>query len=194
MAAHAHDATQTPPTTPPAESTRTPDRPRERSSASPTRETDRPPSDTSCDASPRGHQDERPSERQDTGTGQRSTAEWITLAISSLIVLSLIGLTSYFYLTVSTAPASVEVEPHLSQTYQAGGRFYLPVTVRNSGGETGEEVRVRVTLTDTSGRQEEAEFQVQFLAGGGSSRAMVAFGSDPRQGQIEAGVTSYLEP
>src|SRR5688572_13705576 len=52
MAAHAHDATQTPPTTQPAESTRTPDRPRERSSDSPTRETDRPPSDTSCDASP----------------------------------------------------------------------------------------------------------------------------------------------
>jgi len=43
-------------------------------------------------------------------------------------------------------------------------------------------------------RQETAELQVQFLAGGGASRAVVSFTGDPRQGQIEAGVVSYLEP
>ena len=66
--------------------------------------------------------------------------------------------------------------------------------MHNGGGATGEEVRVRVTLTDTTGRQEAAEIMVQFLAGGGSSRAVVAFGSDPRQGQVDAVVVSYLEP
>ena len=116
------------------------------------------------------------------------------LAISSLIVLGLIGVTTYFYVTGSDAPATLEVEPRLTETYQAGGRFYLPVTVRNAGGQAGEEIRVRVTVSDPSGRQEEAEFQVQFLPGGGSSHAVVAFGTDPRQGQIEAGVMSYLEP
>ena len=35
---------------------------------------------------------------------------------------------------------------------------------------------------------------IQFLAGGGSSKAVAAFGSDPRQGQVEAVVVSYLEP
>jgi uncharacterized protein (TIGR02588 family) len=126
--------------------------------------------------------------------GPRSSAEWITLAISSLIVLGLFGVTTYFYLTGSELQAIVEVEPRLAETYQAGSRFYLPVTVRNDGGATGEEVRARVTLTDTTGRQETAEVTVQFLAGGGSSRAVVAFGSDPRQGQIDAVVMSYLEP
>ena len=126
--------------------------------------------------------------------GPRSSAEWITLAISSLIVLGLFGVTTYFYLTGSELPAIVEVEPRLAETYQAGSRFYLPVTVRNTGGATGEEVRARVTLTDPTGRQEAAEVMVQFLAGGGSSRAVVAFGSDPRQGRIDAVVLSYLEP
>jgi uncharacterized protein (TIGR02588 family) len=126
--------------------------------------------------------------------GPRSSAEWITLAISSLIVLGLFGVTTYFYLTGSELPAIVEVEARLAETYQAGSRFYLPVTVHNGGGATGEEVRVRVTLTDTTGRQEAAEIMVQFLAGGGSSRAVVAFGSDPRQGQVDAVVVSYLEP
>jgi uncharacterized protein (TIGR02588 family) len=126
--------------------------------------------------------------------GQHPGAEWFTLAISSLIVLSLIGLTSYYYLTRSTAPAVVEVEPRLADVRQAGGRFYLPVRVRNGGGETAEEIRVRVTATGPSGRQETAEFQVQFLAGGAADRAVVTFGSDPRQGQVEAAVVSYLEP
>jgi uncharacterized protein (TIGR02588 family) len=136
----------------------------------------------------------RSSGRQDTSTGPHSAAEWTTLAISSLIVVGLIALTTYFYLTDTKAPTVVEVEPRLSETYQAGSRYYLPVTVRNAGGETGEEVRVRVSLTDRSGRQEAAEIMVTFLAGGGSSRAVAAFGSDPREGQVEAVVVSYLEP
>lgn len=134
------------------------------------------------------------SERRDASAGQRSIAEWVTLAISSLIVLSLVGLTSYFYLTGSTAPATVEVEPRLSETYQAGNRYYLPLTIRNTGGETGEEVRIRVSVTDSSGRTEAADVTITFLAGGGSSRAVAAFGSDPRQGQVDAVVVSYLEP
>jgi uncharacterized protein (TIGR02588 family) len=49
-------------------------------------------------------------------------------------------------------------------------------------------------LADRSGHQESAELLITFLAGGGSSDAVAAFGSDPRQGQIEAVVVSYLEP
>src|SRR5688500_16611154 len=60
--------------------------------------------DTSAETSRDGDKSRRRSRgtsssgRRDTSTGPGSTAEWITLAISSLIVLSLIGLTSYFYL------------------------------------------------------------------------------------------------
>jgi len=135
-----------------------------------------------------------PDEQEARRTKLRTTAEWVTLAISTLIVLGLIGLTTYFYVTAQNTPAAVEVEPRLSETYQAGSRFYLPLTIRNTGGETGEEVRIRVSVTDPSGRQEAAEVMVTFLAGGGSSKAVAAFGSDPRQGRIEAVVVSYLEP
>jgi uncharacterized protein (TIGR02588 family) len=123
-----------------------------------------------------------------------SFAEWVTLAVSSLLVLGLVALTSYLYLTASTDPAAVTVQPSLSDVYQAGNRFYLPVTVLNSGGKTAEEVRLRVTLTDAAGHTETSDFQIQFLAGGGSNRAVAAFGSDPRQGQLDAAVVSFLEP
>jgi uncharacterized protein (TIGR02588 family) len=121
-------------------------------------------------------------------------AEWVTLAVSSLLVFGLVALTSYLYLTASTDPAAVTVQPSLSEVYQSGNRFYVPVTVRNTGGETAEEVRVRITLTDAAGHIETSDFQIQFLAGGGSNRAVASFGSDPRQGQLDAAVVSFLKP
>jgi len=141
----------------------------------------------------RGRPDGQKSKRRQQGSDSTTAAEWVTLGISSTIVIGLIALTTYFYMIASTDPVMVEVEPRPAEVYQAGDRFYLPITVRNRGGETGEEVRVRVTLTGAAGRQE-ADLMFQFLAGGGTTRAVVAFASDPRQGQIEAGVVSYLEP
>ena len=148
-----------------------------------------------ADTARRALRGERSADRQEGGPKKlRTTAEWVTLAISTLIVVGLIALTAYFYVTSPNTPAAVEVEPRPAETYQSGSRFYLPLTIRNTGGETGEEVRVRVSVTDSSGRQEAAEVMIQFLAGGGSSKAVAAFGTDPRQGRVEAVVVSYLEP
>ena len=147
-----------------------------------------------ADAARRALRGERAPEREAGRTKLRTMAEWVTLAVSTLIVVGLIALTAYFYVTSPSTPAAVEVEPRLAETYQSGSRYYLPLTVRNTGGETGEEVRIRVSVTDASGRQEAAEVMIQFLAGGGSSKAVAAFGTDPRQGQVEAVVVSYLEP
>jgi uncharacterized protein (TIGR02588 family) len=118
----------------------------------------------------------------------------ITLALSTLIVVAVVGVTTYLHVTRPHSPAAVEVEPHLAEVYQAGGRFYLPMTIRNTGGTTGEDVRVRAAVTDGSGQQESAEVLIPFLAGGGSSRAVASFASDPRQGQISASAVSFLEP
>lgn len=142
----------------------------------------------------RGRCDGQKSQGQKQGSRSTSAAEWVTLGISATIVLGLLALTTHFYVVASTDPVMVEVEPRPAEVYQAGERYYLPVTVHNRGGETGEEVRVRVTLTGATGRQETADLMVQFLAGGSMTRAVVVFASDPREGQIEAGVVSYLEP
>jgi uncharacterized protein (TIGR02588 family) len=169
--------------------------------------------DTRVDTPARPHQDEAatdPVSRRDnvrgrrrrgdasspdkSDGGERSAAEWATLVVSSLIVLGLIAVTTYFYITGPDAPVAVQVEPRPAEVYQAGDRFYLPISIHNRGGQTGTDVRVRVNLTGPDERQEGAEVLVDFLAGGGTSKAVVSFGSDPRQGQIEAGVTSYLEP
>jgi uncharacterized protein (TIGR02588 family) len=139
-----------------------------------------------------GSGDRRPGDEQ-ASTG-RTLAELTTLAISALIVLGLVGLTTYFHLTASGGPAVVEVEPRPGEAYRAGQRYYLPVTVRNVGGMTGEDVRIRAILTDPAGRQETATLTIAFLSGGSSTDAVIAFGQDPSAGRLEAGVESYLEP
>lgn len=146
----------------------------------------------------RGRDNQRTGEQQrsedGSGRGGRSLAEWVTFGISASIVLALVALVTYFHLTTPATPAAIEVETRLDETYQSGSRYYLPITVRNTGGSTGEDVRVRATLTDGGARSESSEVLIPFLAGGGSNRAVVAFGGDPRQGQISAVVVSYLEP
>src|SRR5687768_10970773 len=89
----------------------------------------------------RGRRDGQKAERRQQGSESTTAAEWVTLAISSAILIGLIALTTYFYLIASTDPVMVEVEPRPAEVYQSGDRFYLPITVRNRGGETGEEVR-----------------------------------------------------
>jgi uncharacterized protein (TIGR02588 family) len=129
-----------------------------------------------------------------SGLSARLRVEWITLALSSLIVLTPVALTTYLHVTSSRESASVEVEAQLAEVYQVGSRYYLPVTVRNTGGQTGEDVRVRIVMTAVTGQQESAELLIAFLSSGGSSRGVAAFTSDPRHGQITAGVVSFLEP
>lgn len=124
----------------------------------------------------------------------RLRVEWITLALSSLIVLTPVVLTTYLHVTRSRESASVAVEAQLAEVYQVGSRYYLPVTVRNTGGQTGADVRVRIVMTAVAGEQESAELLFAFLSSGGSSRGVAAFTSDPRHGQISAGVVSFLEP
>lgn len=143
--------------------------------------------DISTHAPSDGQEDEQQSAR-------RSIAEWVTLLVSSALVLGLVALTSYLFLTAPTDPAAMTVEPQMGEVYQSGRRFYVPVTVTNTGGQTAEEVRVLVTLTDAAGARESSEFQIQFLAGGGLSRGVVSFGGDPRTEQLAAAVVSFLEP
>ena len=130
----------------------------------------------------------------DEARGGRSTAELVTFAISALIVLVIVGLTTYFHLTGGSDPAIIDVRADLERTYRGGERYYVPVRVANAGQTTAEDVRVTVSLIDDRGERESAGLELRFLPGGASSRGVVSFRSDPRQGQLSIEGVSYLEP
>lgn len=127
----------------------------------------------------------------------RSLAEWVSLAISAAIVLGIAGLLTYFQLAGSDLPVMIEVQPQMDQIYQGPDAYYVPIEIKNTGDHTGEDVRVKVSLRDARGQAvETSEISVQFLAGGATSKAVVAFSLDPRQEghSVTTDAISYLEP
>ena len=124
----------------------------------------------------------------------RTTVEWITLGISVMIIASLVGLITYLYVSGGSTPAVIEVKPQFDQIRQVQDRYYLPVEITNVGGETAEEVTVRISLASVNGQTEPAEVTIAFLAGHASANATVAFREDPSQGEVMVDVVSYLEP
>ena len=123
----------------------------------------------------------------------RSQAERVSFLLSSLLILAIVGALLLEQLLGDEEEPLIQVEPRLSQVRQAGERYYLPVEIVNGGGKTAEDTRARVTL-EAGDKEETAEFEIRFLAGGERTSAVVSFATDPRNGQLTAEVLSYLEP
>ena len=123
----------------------------------------------------------------------RTTAEWVSLGVSLLIVLALAGLVTYDYFATGNEPPTIEVTPQLEQVRQEGDAFYLPVEVANTGDQTAQDVSVEVALQAGEGDPESAQFTVAFLPGGGTEEAVVVFREDPSRGEISSSI-SFVRP
>jgi uncharacterized protein (TIGR02588 family) len=120
----------------------------------------------------------------------RSTAEWVTVAVSCALVAGLVGLILYLHAAGGSAPAALEARPLAEAARPVDGRFHLPIEVQNRGAAAAEGVRVRVA--DGSG--EDVEIDVDRLAGGATARAVVILSSDPRRAPPRAEVVAFREP
>ena len=133
------------------------------------------------------------------GKGQQgcTIAEWVSLGISSVILVGPLALLSYLHFSGRDTPPEVEVQPRFEAVRSAGGRYYVPIGVSNRGGQTAEDVRVKVSLRTEPGQDgqgEPAEVAVQFLAGHATHQAAVAFSRDPSSGQLVVEAISYSKP
>lgn len=133
-------------------------------------------------------------ESADPGRERRErVADWTSLSISAIIVLLLVALVGYQYVSRGYQPAIIEVEPRLEAVRKAGGVYYLPVEVTNQGGRTVETVKVSLSLQTASG-EESSDFQLDFLAGGATEVGAVVFNEDPTQNRLTVGPVSYVRP
>jgi uncharacterized protein (TIGR02588 family) len=123
----------------------------------------------------------------------RTTAEWITLGISVLIIASLVGLLSFIYFTSGTRSPVIKLEAKLEEVRREGEEYYLPITVTNEGERTAQDVEVELSLDTGEGDPETVGFTVQFLAGGESDYETAVFSSDPSQGELSH-VISFSTP
>lgn len=125
---------------------------------------------------------------------QRSLAEWVTLGISLAIVFGLLGLVTYLFLDDGQANPVIEVTLRVEETRRSGDRYYVPVEISNTGGRTVEQLQVTVALALPDGSTEDANFTVDFLAGGATEEGVASFSEDPTEHEVSVGAVSYVEP
>ncbi len=129
-----------------------------------------------------------------TAGTSRTTAEWITLGISVVVLLAVVGLVGYLHVSGGDHPPIIVVEARLDETRQDAEAYYVPVEVRNRGDRTAGDVQVQAELDTGTGPPLTAEFTVTFLAGGQEVEGTFVFSEDPTSGTLTVDATSYRKP
>ncbi|MBD3882714.1 TIGR02588 family protein [Phormidium tenue FACHB-886] len=127
-----------------------------------------------------------------TGSRRGISAEQVTFAIAALIVVSLVGLVIFSWVTQSKQPPILSIRSEAVR--EAQGQFYIPYSVTNDGGETAESVQVLGELEINGKVAEAGEQQIDFLSGGETEEGAFIFRQDPRKGNLTLRVASYSLP
>lgn len=148
------------------------------------------------DTFPREHEDSGQEEHQTEiiTSPSRSIAEWTTMGISIAIIMAFIGVITWLQVTGNGKPVVISVEPRLEEVRHEDTGYYLPITVRNDGVETVENLRIEAVLTIADGTTENREFEIDFLVREESTDGIVVFHHDPADGTLVVGATSYRVP
>ena len=143
-------------------------------------------SDNSNDSNDSNNSQERGDKKE------RSAAEWVTVVVSTLIMLALVGLVIFQYATQGTRPSTIKVEPAMEEVSRRGDAYYLPVNITNDGDRAVEDVEIQLSLKVGEGEPESAAFSVHFLAGGETDQEIVVFSNDPAKGQLSQVVSFHV--
>lgn len=123
----------------------------------------------------------------------RSLAEWITLTISSLVLLLVVGLVLYDWQISKDLPPAFQVE--VSAAIQPiEGHYYVPFTLKNTGGRIARTVQVIAELNLPNGDDETGEQQFDFLSGNERKQGGFVFEHDPQTGDLVVRVASFGLP
>ena len=140
---------------------------------------------------PRRRHAQEAEQQESRGRSGQSAAEWITLTLGAVLILVLVGLVTYLYVSGDNRPPVIEATPFAREIRHEEGAYYLPIEVTNQGGRTAEDVVIQTDLSTGEGASEVAEFTIDFLSGGETVEGTVVFVSDPSAGELTVGVASF---
>lgn len=119
--------------------------------------------------------------------------EWTVFAISAVILILIFGFLGFKVITTEGDPAIVEVQ--LGSPQHQGDYYAVPLTIRNGGGQSVEDVQIDVTLIEGGTERETASITIPFLPRESTREGWVAFSSDPAEAdEIQPQVVSYVVP
>lgn len=123
----------------------------------------------------------------------RSIAEWVTLTISTLVLLVIVALVLYDWQLSKNLPPAFQVEI-TEATRLTEGQYYVPFALRNTGGSIARTVQVIAELHLPNDDDETGEQQFDFLSGNERKKGGFVFEHDPKTGELVVRVASFGLP
>jgi uncharacterized protein (TIGR02588 family) len=148
------------------------------------------------------HKPERKSERKPEKTPEqesklselsgKSPAEYISFLFACGILLSVLGTVGFLWVRDrNQQPPILEITSTV-ETRQ--GKYYVPFTVVNSGGETAETVQVVAELSINGEVVESGEQHIDFLSSEEEAEGAFIFTRAPDSGELSVRTASYKLP
>lgn len=124
---------------------------------------------------------------------EKNWLEWSVFAASAVVLAFTFGFLGYEAFVSTVKPTAIEIElgtPEAHDDYYA-----VPVTIKNVGSQSIEDVQVDVTLMQEQEEVETASITMPTLPRESSREGHVAFSSDPGEAdEIRTQIVSYVVP
>ncbi|MBD2578125.1 TIGR02588 family protein [Oscillatoria sp. FACHB-1406] len=123
----------------------------------------------------------------------RSPVEWVSFSIALAILTTIVGLVLYRWASAQDQPPILSVTTN-QEISQVESQFYVPFTLKNTGGETAESVEVTAQLIIDGKVEEEGTQNIDFLSGGEEESGAFIFSRNPKDGKLVMRVTGHTLP
>jgi uncharacterized protein (TIGR02588 family) len=123
---------------------------------------------------------------------KKNLLEWSVFAVSSLILLALVGYLGCEVIAGASTPPSISVRIGESIPVEHGYR--VRVDLHNRGKETASGVQVVLALRTNGTTEESATAEVPFLPRGARRSVAVLFRRDPSQGHLSVASIAFEHP
>lgn len=124
--------------------------------------------------------------------GQRpSLPERVTLVLSLLIVLGLIGYIAFHHFFVESGAPRAQARILLDQAWETDGQWTVPVEILNASDLPLEEVTVQVEMSTPTGEPAEVSLTASYLPERGREEIYVVTEVEPRRAKMKATIQSF---
>lgn len=124
----------------------------------------------------------------------RNESRWerVAAAVSTALVLAVLGALAYDAFATPQTPPAVEVRA--DTVLQAGGLWLVEFDAFNRGHGTAAAVKVEGRLSGAAGEVETSEALLDYVPGRSRRRGGLFFRNDPRAHRLELRALGYQEP
>ncbi len=124
----------------------------------------------------------------------QTRAEIVTLVISVLVLIALVGGLVWLDVNGGDDPARITTDLRVEDAYEHAGSWYLPVTITNEGDRATEQLQVDIVRPIEGEQPETSTLEYTFVAGGERVEGTAVFDEEPTEDTIEVDVLSITEP